>query len=150
MSANAFLPGFLNSLSPSHFELLDSIIALHEVSLGMWVVTELNLREIYEDRLIVEITDMRRQFRIMYDTITQAQTSMKQDYRNWLVIENYPYDGTKECECYETWWDWWVSEVTYECDVDCHRRSGENCLKKLVDYSYSLEYLMDQHLFEML
>lgn len=143
MSANAFLPGFMNSLQPADFELLDSVIALHEVSLGMWVVAEMNLRDIYEDRLNAEIADMRRQFRLMYETIVQAQASMKADFVNQLIIEDYPYDGTRPCVCYETWWDYWFSITTHECDVDCHRSSGRNCMKKLRDYSYWLEYTMD-------
>ena len=73
MAANAFLPGFLNSLRPSDYDLMDSIVALYETSLSMWVVAQLNLEEIYESRLHVEILDMRRQFRIMYDTITDGQ-----------------------------------------------------------------------------
>lgn len=60
----------MNSLTPADLELLEAVIALHEVSLGMWVVAELNLREIYEDEIDLELTDMRRQFRIMYDIIT--------------------------------------------------------------------------------
>jgi hypothetical protein len=72
MSANAFLPSFLDSLKPSEFELIDSVVALHEVTLGMWVVAELTLKRIYEDRVDVEITDMHRQLRMMEESIVDA------------------------------------------------------------------------------
>ena len=73
MAANAFLPGFLSNLRPSDHDLMDSIVALYETSLSMWVVAQLNLEDIYDTRLQAEILDMRRQFRIMYDSITDGQ-----------------------------------------------------------------------------
>lgn len=58
---------------------------------------------------------------------------MKEEYKNNLVTESYPYDGTKSCECYTSMWDYWWSEARNECDVDCDRDSGRNCMRKLVD-----------------
>jgi hypothetical protein len=76
---------------------------------------------------------------------------MADDYDDKLVIENYAYDGTRSCECYESYYDWWWTwEKHYTCDVDCyHWTSGYNCMKKLVDYSYDHEYLMDSYVPEM-
>lgn len=104
----------------------------------MWVVAELTLKRIYEERLDVEITDMHRQLRLMEESIVDAQAAMANDYADKLVIENYAYSGTRSCVCYESYYDWWWTwEKHYMCDVDCHYwSSGSSCMKKLVDYSY--------------
>lgn len=45
--ANLFLEGFMETLQPEDFEYIDAIVALHEVTLGQWIVAELNLHEAF-------------------------------------------------------------------------------------------------------